>query len=86
MRLTVLSAAVAALILASCETAAPPAGGDAAAPVETPAIPAGSRQLLEDLRILSHDDMEGATPARRAVSGPANTSSRGWRRWGSRRL
>ena len=59
MRLSVLSAAVAALVLASCETAAPPAAGDAATTVEAPAIPAASRQLLEDLRILSHDDMEG---------------------------
>lgn len=55
MRLSVLSAA--ALILASCETAPP-----ASAPqpvVEAPAIPEASRQLLEDLRILAHDDMEG---------------------------
>ena len=57
MRLPVLSAAVAALILAACETGpAPVASAPAAA---SPAIPAASRQLLEDLRVLSHDDMEG---------------------------
>lgn len=57
MRLSVLSAATVTLILASCQTAQPPAPAPVAA--ETPAIPAASRQLLEDLRILSHDDMEG---------------------------
>jgi hypothetical protein len=58
MRLSVvLSAAATALILASCGTAAPPTA--AGATTEAPAVPAASRQLLEDLRILSHDDMEG---------------------------
>jgi hypothetical protein len=58
MRLSVvLAAAATALILASCGTAAPPTAADATA--EAPPVPAASRQLLEDLRILSHDDMEG---------------------------
>ncbi|MBA4001517.1 M28 family peptidase [Brevundimonas sp.] len=57
MRLPILSAAVAALILAACGTG--PAPVASAPSVEAPAIPAASRQLLEDLRILSHDDMEG---------------------------
>lgn len=55
-----VSAAVAALILSACETAPVPAPAPAPVQgVEAPAIPEASRQLLEDLRILSHDDMEG---------------------------
>ncbi|MFN4297747.1 MAG: M28 family peptidase [Brevundimonas sp.] len=57
MRFTVIPAAVAALMLAACETG--PAPVVPAPTVEAPAVPAASRQLLEDLRILSHDDMEG---------------------------
>ena len=57
MRLPVLSAAVAVLILAACETGPAPVASAPAA--VQPVIPAASRQLLEDLRILSHDDMEG---------------------------
>ncbi|MEH6665065.1 MAG: M28 family peptidase [Brevundimonas sp.] len=56
MRPSVLPAAVVALVLAACQTGpAPVTPATAAGAV----VPAASRQLLEDLRILSHDDMEG---------------------------
>lgn len=53
IRLLALSSAAASLVLAACATT-----GEPAAPV-TPAAPAFQAQLLEDVRILSSDEMAG---------------------------
>ncbi|QTC92084.1 M20/M25/M40 family metallo-hydrolase [Brevundimonas goettingensis] len=50
-RLVVLAAAA---LLASCQTTTP-----TPAPAPAPAVPANAQQLLDDVRILSADDMEG---------------------------
>ncbi len=54
----ILAAAVTGLMLSACWATQPPAPAPIQV-VEAPAIPEASRQLLEDLRILAHDDMAG---------------------------
>lgn len=55
----VFATSLAAFLLASCwAQEPPPAPLPEPAPVEDP-IPESARQLMEDLRLLAHDDMEG---------------------------